>query len=95
METLCPLVGLLLTERISMRRSASGETGTSSSGRNRAITPVSSNWKKKSEGIWIGGPVKHILAVCSIFWQKNQGNVREKATKRRKINPVPRYATHC
>ncbi len=39
--------------------------------------------------------MKHMLALCSISWQRNQGNVRERATKRRKINALPGYATQC
>src|SRR6266516_443069 len=40
-------------------------------------------------------PVKHMLAVCSISWQRDRGTVREKAVKWRKIYALPGYATHC
>ncbi len=38
-------------------------------------------------------PVKHMLALCSILWQRNRGNVSEKACKQHSFDALPRYAT--
>jgi D5 N terminal like len=40
-------------------------------------------------------PVKHILALCSIWWQGNQGKSERKSMKQCSIDVLPRYATQC
>src|SRR5579871_939892 len=38
-------------------------------------------------------PVKHILALCNILWQRNRGKVSEKAGRYHVLDALPRYAT--
>ncbi len=39
--------------------------------------------------------VKHMLALCSIFWQAHLRKASEKGRRQYSFNVLPRYATQC